>query len=180
MKKLNLILLLIMSSFTISGQINSSDHGFVFPLGCRAVLQMDSINKNGSYKYSVIYFEELPDVVDTYNNDALFFKDIPENAIQIVFGISTHGKNRNEVEKNYRSALFIKSNHKKNLKYKADIQKGNSEEYINTSVVPIFKQIKNVELWPYLINSIALYDFEIIKQGEVAKDIVIKETQHNK
>lgn len=180
MKKLNLILFLLMSSFVLLGQGSSADHGFVFPLGCRAVLQMDSTHKNGTYKYSVIYFEELPEVVDTYNNDALFFKDIPDNAIQIIFCISTHGKTRNEVEKNYRSALFVKSNHDKNLKYKADIQKMNSEEYQNTCVVPIFKQIKNVELWPYLIKSIALYDFEIIQQREVGKGITIKEAPHDK
>lgn len=180
MKQITLIILFLIMIIPLSGQNKSSDHGFIFPLGCRAVLQMDSVSKNGTYKYSVIYFEDLPEIVDTYNNDALFFKDIPDNAIEIVFCISTHGKNRNEVEKNYRTALFIKSNHKKNLKYKADIQKGNSTEYETTSVVPVFKQIKNVELWPYLIKSIALYDFEILKQGEVEKGMAIKETHQEK
>lgn len=179
MKKLNLIFYLLMISFVLHGQIAPSDHGFVFPLGCRAVLQMDSVKKDGTYNYSIILFEELSEVADTYNNDQLFFKDIPDNAIQIVFCVTTHGKNRQEVERNYRSALFIKSNHHKNLKYKADIQRVRSNDFENTSVVPVFKQIKNVELWPYLIQSIALYDFEIIPQSENDKNMTIK-VSHDK
>lgn len=179
MKKITLLLSLLFSSLGIASQTNSSNSGFVFPLGCRVVLQMDSIDKNGSYSYSVIYFEELPQIIDTHNNDDLFFKNIPTNAIQIIFGIATHGKNRNEVKKNYSTALFIKSNHLNNLKYKADILKEDTDTFKNTSVIPLFKQIKNGKTWPYLIHSITLYDFEAIKQDEVTKEIILKDTLLN-
>lgn len=176
MKKLNLLFILIFYIFSLHAQTNTSEHGFVFPLGCRAVLQIDSVTKSGMCKYSVIHFEEFPEVIDTYDNENIFFKDVPKNTIQVVFSISTHGKERNEVEKNYRSALFIKSNHPKKLKYKADILRANALDFTETSVMPVFNQVKAVELWPYLIQSIALYDFEIIPQNEVEKSISLKPT----
>ncbi|MGL5785480.1 MAG: hypothetical protein ACRCX4_01470 [Bacteroidales bacterium] len=179
MKKLNLLSILIFCIFSLHAQTNTSEHGFVFPLGCRAVLQIDPATKSGICKYTVIYFEEFPEVIDTYDNENIFFKNAPKNTIQVIFTVSTHGKERNEVEKNYRTSLFIKSNYAHKLKYKADILRTNATDFSETSVMPVFNQVKTVELWPYLIQSIALYDFEIIPQSEVEKSISLKTAHDN-
>ncbi|MGL5318888.1 MAG: hypothetical protein ACRC9Q_09410 [Bacteroidales bacterium] len=180
MKKFLLFPFVIMNALVLFGQTNSTGKEFILPLGCRVVLQVDSILRDGSCKYSVIYYEEFSQIIDTYDNEALFFKDVPDNAIQIVFSISTHGKTRTDVQKNYRSALFIKSNLPENIKYKADIQNGHSDEYINTSVYPVFKQIKSTELWPGLIKSITLYDFKILQPSEINSALTLRPTLNKK
>lgn len=59
------------------------------------------------------------------------------------------------------SILKVTNLFKKTLYYKAKIKTSRMNRYSGTSIMPIYPRIFGMEMWPYKIESIILYDFEL-------------------
>jgi hypothetical protein len=62
---------------------------------------------------------------------------------------------------NNASLLKVSNPFKIQLSYKAKIRTKPGGKYSETSIMPIFPNIYGIEMWPYKIESIVLYDFEL-------------------
>ncbi|MGL4806777.1 MAG: hypothetical protein ACRC26_10575, partial [Bacteroidales bacterium] len=132
--------------FLFSERSMAQEQGFVFPIGCRVVIQLDSISATGNPDYSVVYYEDFAEIIDTYDNINHFFRDQPKNTVQFIFTIATHGKTKQEVERNYRSILLIRSRYPYELNYHAAISSPETEELNPTKVLTLLPNVKNTEL----------------------------------
>lgn len=61
-----------------------------------------------------------------------------------------------------KTLLIIKNGLKVSLKYAAKIKVGGKDYFENTSVEPLFPNVKSIEEWPYDIDEITLSDFSIM------------------
>ena len=61
------------------------------------------------------------------------------------------------------TTLFVQNPFDLILNYKAKIRTFSRREYTSTSIIPIYPKIFCMELWPYTIESIILYDFKLSK-----------------
>ncbi|WP_159022875.1 hypothetical protein [Formosa sp. L2A11] len=164
MKKIILILTLIISSVIYSQDLPTEPaNGFAFPLGSKFTIKMhptDSIN----FDYSIIKFEPFQEIVDTYKNDSLF-KDSNEknDTIEFYFCLGTSGKTDEEKEKNMKILLLMKNRTENSFEYNSDIQTEENGEFNTTSNIGIYAGSKATEMWPYMIQQIALNAFKIAK-----------------
>ncbi|SRR5690606_9544111 len=62
---------------------------------------------------------------------------------------------------NNASLLKVTNPFTKQLSYKAKIRTKPGGKYSETSIMPIFPTIYGIEMWPYKIESIILYGFEL-------------------
>ena len=62
---------------------------------------------------------------------------------------------------NNASLLKVSNPFTKQLSYQAKIRTKPSSKYSTTSIVPVFPKIYGIEMWPYKIESIILYDFKL-------------------
>ncbi|MGL4779922.1 MAG: hypothetical protein ACRCXN_03715 [Bacteroidales bacterium] len=156
----------------------AQEQGFVFPMGCRVVIQLDTTTVTSNPDYSVLYYEDFTEIVDTYDNISHFFIDQPKNTVQFIFTVSTHGKTKTEVERNYRSILLIRSRYPYELSYHAAISSPKTAELNPTKVLTLLPNIKNTELWQYFTDSIAIYDFgKILRTDMEQQKIRIKKIE---
>lgn len=151
--------LIIFFCLLICEQSAAQEQGFVFPMGCRVVIQLDSIQSSGDVDYKVVYYEDFAEIIDTYDNISHFFADQPKNTVQFIFTVATHGKTKSEVERNYRSILLIRSRYPYELSYHAAISSPKTENLNPTKVLTLLPNVKNTELWQYYTDSVAIYDF---------------------
>jgi hypothetical protein len=80
-------------------------------------------------------------------------KIVKENQLYIEFNIIN--------ENGMNSFLLVNNPFKINLIYKAKIYSKKTKAYEETSIIPILSGITGVEHWPYKIDEIILYDFEL-------------------
>lgn len=180
MNKRGLHVLLFLQCIFFIQQINAQEQGFVFPIGCRVVIQLDTLSQAGTTDYQVIYYEDFSEIVDTYDNINHFFIDQPKNTIQFVFTVATHGKTRSEVEKNYRSIFLVRSRYPYELSYSAAVSAHVSEEFAPAKVQTLIPNVKNTELWQYFTDSIAIYDFgKVLRKDMEQKKIRINQSNGN-
>ena len=59
------------------------------------------------------------------------------------------------------TTLYVQNPFDLYLNYKAKIRTFPNKNYKSTSIVPIYPKIFCMELWPYSIESIILYDFKL-------------------
>ena len=62
---------------------------------------------------------------------------------------------------NNASLLKVSNPFTKQLSYQAKIRTKPNSKYSTTSIVPVFPKIYGIEMWPYKIESIILYDFKL-------------------
>jgi hypothetical protein len=165
MKNLILLLCFCFAGIALNAQEFDSEpqDAFAFPLGCKVTIKLvpsDSVN----FKYRVIAFDEFTEIVDVYNNSQLFSDKLEENTIELFFCIGTTGDTEEEKEKNYRTLLLLKNGAKFPLEYAADMKVYQSESFESTSVINLFPNAKSMEMWPYIIEEIALYGFKKINK----------------
>lgn len=132
--------------------------GFAFPIKSKITLKLvpaDSLK----YKYYILKYEPFDEIIDTYENDKYISKNLEENTIELIFCVGTHGDTEKEKKENYQSLLLIKNGTKYPLEYEADMRVYKKEEFEPTSVVPLYPNVKNMEMWPYLIEEIGLHGF---------------------
>lgn len=65
---------------------------------------------------------------------------------------------------NNASILKVSNPFSKVLSYKAKIRIAPGKRYSETSIMPVWGGIFGMEMWPYKIESIILYDFELKEQ----------------
>jgi len=134
-------------------------NGFAFPIGTKFTVKLipvDSVN----YDYSVISIEHFDQIVDSWKTDSLFAKEGDVNTVQFYFCFGTHGDTKEEKDKNMKVLLLMKNYTKEVLKYTSEIQREEDGEYESTSNVGIYPGVKGQEIWPYMIYSIGLREFQ--------------------
>lgn len=101
--------------------------------------------------------------VKTINDSIKEFKIVSKiedlsNTISVSFKFDKFGKNK---------ATILKMNNPfdKELNYKALISTSQNPNFEETSIVPVYPKIFTMEMWPYNIESIILYDFQL-KQNQ--------------
>ena len=98
---------------------------------------------------------------ETEGNNIISLKTVkeninPEKTIQITFEQTV------EDDKHQRVTLTVKNPFNKKLKYNALINILDYEGWHETSIIPIMPNIIGIEMWPDLIGSIVLKDWELL------------------
>lgn len=164
MKKTFLIILLTTINFLVNAQELPTipANGFSFPIGSKFTIKLIPIDST-NFDYSIIEFERFDKTVDSYEHDDLFNKTGNDSTITFYFCLGTYGDNKAEKEKNMRVHLLMKNYTKYVLKYTSEIQRTENGEYESTSNVGTFPGAMGNEMWPYMIYSIGLREFKIMK-----------------
>ena len=159
MKKIFLIVLLLISCIVKSQDLPTEpSNGYAFQIGSKFTIKLhpiDSLNFN----YSIIKFEYHQDIIDTWDNDALFEKEGAKGTIDFFFGLATNGKTEKEKKEKMKVLLIMKNNTKYSLNYNSDIQRKENGEFEKTSNVGTHSGLKGTEMWPYMIYQIGLNNF---------------------
>jgi len=92
-------------------------------------------------------------------SDFVVVKSISDSTktISIQFSFDKYGMNN-------ASLLKVVNPFTKSLYYKAKIRTVAGKRYSETSIMPVLGGIYGIEMWPYKIESIILYDFELKQQ----------------
>ncbi|HOF15942.1 MAG TPA: hypothetical protein PLF32_01320 [Bacteroidales bacterium] len=177
MKRLIIITFLAITYFAQAQELPSIPaNGFAFPLGSKFTIKLiptDSVN----FDYSVLSFEPFEKIVDTYKKDKLFKKKGQDSTIVFYFCLGTHGKTKQEKDKNMRVLLIMKNYSKEALNYTSEIQLKEDGEYQETSNVGAYPGAIGTEIWPYMIYSIGLREFR--KFGSDTDFTEIVESEEN-
>jgi len=160
MKKTLLLLVFVLSFTAFKAQIlDSVPHdAFAFPLGRKVTIKLVPVD-SVKFQYYVTDISSFAEVVDTYKDNNLFSKKPEADTIELLFCIGTHGDTQEEREKNYKTLLILRNNLSFPLEYNADMRVYQQEEFEPTSVVTLFPGTLMREMWPYMIEEIALYNF---------------------
>ncbi|MEZ0128904.1 hypothetical protein AB9T88_03595 [Flavobacterium sp. LBUM151] len=158
------ILVLLFISFNVFAQELPSPYaqGYEFPIGAKFTIKLNTSDPE-NVTFSIIKFEQVTEIIDTWDNDDLFEKSGEDGTIDFYFCVATHGDNEAEKNKNMKVLLLFKNRTKLSFSYASDIQINENEEFKETSNVGAFPNAKGTEMWPYMINMIRLRDFEIKK-----------------
>ncbi len=164
MKKLISILTLIISFGAFSQDLPTEPaNGFAFPLGTKFIIKLHPTDSS-SFDYSIIEFEPFQEIIDTWENDSLFKENAEKNGtIEFYFCLGTSGETDQEKEENMKVLLLMKNLTEYSLKYNSDIQTQENGEFKTTSNVGTYTGAKGTEMWPYMIQQIALSEFKIAK-----------------
>lgn len=158
-KAMRNIFIILFGMIAISSYSQAPANGFVFPIGSKFTLKLhpvDSLNFN----ISVINIEPFTEIIDSWNNDHLF-KDIEgDDTIVCYFCLATHGDTEEQKEKNMKVYFLFKNYSKISLRYASDIQRKEDGEFTSTSNVGMIPKVKGIEMWPYMIYTIGLHDFQ--------------------
>jgi hypothetical protein len=161
MKKLIVIIFINFMAASLYAQVfdTISHTGYTFPVKSKLTLKMvavDSVN----YKFYILHYETFNRIIDTYANEKYLTKPAADNTIELIFCVGTQGKSKKEKEANYKTLLLIKNGTKCPLEYRAKMKVSKSETFQSTSVEPLYPNVKIVEMWPYLIEKLALLNFK--------------------
>ena len=164
MNKIIVILTLIISFGAYSQNLPTEPaNGFVFPIGTKFTIKMYPTDSN-SFNYSVIKFEPFQEIIDTWENDSLFEETPDKNGtIEFYFCLGTSGETEKERENNMKILLLMKNRTEYTFEYNSDIQTEKDGKFENTSNVGTYSGAKGTEMWPYMIQQIALNEFRIAK-----------------
>jgi len=164
MKKIILILTLMISFGAYSQDLPTEPaNGFTFPLGAKFTIKMYPTDST-SFDYSIIKFEPFQEIIDTWENDSLFKENVEnDGTIEFYFCLGTSGETEKEKEKNMKVLLLMKNRTEYSLEYDSYIQTEENGEFETTSNVGTYSGAKGTEMWPYMIQQIALSKFKIAK-----------------
>ena len=164
MKKLIVILILIINFGAYSQNLPTEPaNGFAFPLGTKFTIKLHPTDST-NFDYSIIEFEPFQDIIDTWENDSLFKENAEKNGtIEFYFCLGTSGETEEEKDKNMKVLLLMKNRTEYSLEYNSDIQREENGKFETTSNVGTYSGAKGTEMWPYMIQQIALNEFKIAK-----------------
>jgi len=163
MRNLFLILFLTAITFGYSQELPTEPaDGYAFPIGSKFTIKLYETD-SACFDYSIIEFEPFQEIVDIFDTDDLFKEDGEEGTIEYYFCIGTRGETEEEKQENMQVLLLMKNRTKYILSYKSEIQRTEEGEFEETSNIGTYPGAKGTEMWPYMIYSIGLRDFEISK-----------------
>ncbi len=165
MKKLILALFfgLITSGLSAQKFDTIAKSGFSFPVKSRLILKLVPVDL-ASYKFYILHYERFNKIIDTYENEKYLAKPVADNTIELIFCVGTHGKAKKEKQANYKTLLLIRNGTKYPLEYRAKMKVQKSQTFESTSVVTLFPNVRTIEMWPYLIEKLALLDFKRVQK----------------
>lgn len=156
-----LLILFVITAFNGFAQNLPTEpaNGFAFPIGSKFTIKLVPVD-SVKFNYSIIKIEEFTEIIDTWENDKLFAENGENDTIDFYFCLATNGKTEDEKKKNMKVVLVFKNRSQYSMSYDSDIQRKENGEYEKTSNVGTFKGAKGTEMWPYMIQSIGLNNFE--------------------
>jgi len=161
MKFITTFLIIFLSVNVFAQELPSPyNSGYEFPIGAKFTIKLNSEDPK-NITYSIIKFEPFTEIIDTFEHDDLFEKNGQEGTIDFYFCIGTHGETEKEKNKNMQVLLIFKNWTKFSLKYISEIQLNEEDEFKETSNMGAYPGAIGNEMWPYMINTIRLRDFEI-------------------
>jgi hypothetical protein len=162
MKNIILILLLATNFVGFSQELPTQPaNGFTIPIGTKFTIMLHPVDSI-SFNYSIIEIEPYQEIVDTWENDSLFNSEGLKGTIEFYFCLSTSGKTDKEKKENMQVVLIMKNRTDYSLSYMSDIQTKEDGDFEETSNIGTFSGAKGIEMWPYIIYQIGLYDFKIM------------------
>lgn len=172
MKKILIVLFGLITTAVYAQQLPTIPaKGFCFPIGTKFTLKLhpvDSIN----FDVSVIEFEPFTEIIHPWDNNVLFKDKGEDNTITCYFCFGTNGDTEEEKEKNMKIYFLFKNYSKESLQYISDIQNVEDGEFERTSNIGMFPGVKGTEIWPYMIYTIGLHDFQ-----KYENEITISDTE---
>lgn len=90
-------------------------------------------------------------------------KNGEEESIEFYFCLGTKGETEEEREKNMKVLLIMKNWTKYSFSYYSEIQTEEDGEFKKTSNVGTYSGAMGTEMWPYMIYSIGLTEFQVRK-----------------
>ena len=160
MRKLFVILFSLIVIATYSQDLPSEpSNGFAFSIGTKFTIKLQAVDSL-NFDYSIIEFEQFEEVVDLFENDFLFTETGEDNTLTFYFCFGTIGETDEEKEKNMKVILLFKNYSKYALNYSSDILRDEEGEFEYTSNVGSFPEVKSMEMWPYMIYTIGLSEFQ--------------------
>lgn len=129
------------------------------------------------YIFSINYsYSQTPNTASNssiilFKNDTLRIKANFNNGKLIDYSVTSHPNEianvitfdfrLEKIETGNSAFLKIWNSFDKNLQYKAKIKIDANHGYIETDVNTVLPKLSSYEIWPYDIESIMLYDFEL-------------------
>lgn len=163
MRNLFLILFLTAITFGYSQELPTEPaNGYAFPIGSKFTIKLYETD-SACFDYSIIEFEPFQEIVDIFDTDGLFKEDGEDGTIEYYFCIGTRGDTEEEKQENMQVLLLMKNRTKYIFSYKSEIQRTEEGGFEETSNIGTYPGAKGTEMWPYMIYSIGLRDFEISK-----------------
>lgn len=158
LKTLILLFIIFCSFGRISATNNSNDSisnggndttTYAFPIGAKFTLKLIPTDSK-NYKYTVLNFQKIDYAIDYSETDSLLeIKPVPET-IECVFARGT------DQEGPFKSVLIIRNNTKKTIYYEALISYIGQNEFMKTSVTPLFPGVRSSELWNNNLSAIVI------------------------
>jgi len=161
MKKLIFTLFIALMTSGLSAQKfdTIAKSGYAFPVKSKLTLKMvavDAVN----YKFYILHYEPFNKIIDTSDISKYLSKPVADNTIEVIFCVCTHGKSKKEKRANYQTLLLLKNGTSFPLQFRAKMKLPKSETFEATSVVTLYPQNRNMQMWSYLIEKLALLDFK--------------------
>ena len=155
-----IIFLFLIISYGVKSQDlpTKPQNGFTFPIGSKFTIKLyptDSIN----FDYSIIKYEQFQEIIDTWENDALFNESGEDSTIEFYFCLGTNGETEEEREENMKVLLLMKNRSKYSLNYNSEILRQEEGEFEMTSNVGTHPGVKGIEMWPFMIYQIGINSF---------------------
>ena len=173
MKKILSLMLFICLSHFVNAQQPltfptkpSEDCGF--SLGTRGTIQLIP-DSSGRYKCSYLKIESCPEILDLSSTKELLSEKAAPGTIDFVFTIASQDETGNKKKKEYQAVLILKNGCEGIINYKAEIKLENKKDFEPTSVLFLAPNVLTTEMWPYFIEMIRLYRFELDPFGKKPK-----------
>jgi hypothetical protein len=147
MKNLTIIMLFCLIGLNPFGQDEN-----VIELGSEVTLTL-SKGAGNAFTYKITEVKKFDKNTLIISNAVLKGK-VDTNQVKLFFCKGKFGYNT-------ATLLIIKNGLKGSLKYAAKIKIGDQDSFKNTSVEPLFPNVKSIEEWPYDIAEISLSDFSV-------------------
>ena len=131
-------------------------NAMAFGLGSKMTLKLVK-NTSGSYDYRVIQYEEFTDCIRIQDTNTLLSAVPQKETIEVIFAIG-HYRDGNDKD-DYKTVMFSRNNYGFPLYYDAAFQTPDEEQLQQTTVKPLLPGTQHMELWPFLIDYMALINY---------------------
>jgi len=165
LKALILLFIIICSCGSISATNNNNDSisnggndttTYAFPIGSKFTLKLIPTNSK-NFKYTVKNFQEIDYAIDYSETDSLLEKKPVPETIECFFARGT------DQEGPFKSVLIIRNNTKKVIYYEALISYTGQNEFVKTSLTPLFPGVRSSELWNNNLSAIVIKNLTLKK-----------------
>jgi hypothetical protein len=165
MRNLSLIITLLFSLLTYSQNDKEKRAAFKFEIAANETQQYAMNVEESPYfvkeKVLQLFCNESVFVECEIQGDSISKMKVVEKNINPEKTIIIEFTQNSEDRKNITTDLHVKNTFNKKLIYEAQMFTPISQEWKNTSILPISPNLQNFEMWPHAIITLVLYNWKI-------------------